>query len=449
MNASRTIFITSFHPLISRNIVATPIPRALADAGCHVVILVPSYKKEYFRERYSAPHVTIEGVDVSPAVRTRRVRMFKRLTEAIPNTERAAIGRKRTLSGTMKTPLYYYLFYVPVGILGKFLWFHRLVRFADYHFSPKGRFTPLIARYEPSLIFSTDVQNEHDVSLMQDGRRAGTAIVAMVRSWDNLTTRGVRILPDLLLTHNEVIKDEAVSIYGIDPARVTVVGIPHYDKYFSKKPMPREAFLKSIGADPHKPLLLYIPLCDYRLAKNNVDRYMMELLGGLDATTVVRFPPAEIVSIAGYEKKDNVIFDRPGRVFSENVAGDRDLTAEDDDRYLNLLAHANVVIGGPSTAAIDAAVFDTPIVLVDFYPEAVGEEGRIFEYRAEHFVRILQSGGVRRTQSKEEFLSVLQAYLKDPARDREGRARIVFEQCWKRDGRSSERVGAVLLQKIK
>ena len=199
MNISRTIFITSFHPLISRNIVATPILRTLVGAGCHIVLLVPSFKKEYFMERYGAPHISIEGVEVGFSVRTKRVRMFKRLAEAIPNTRRAAIGRKRTLSGEMKTPLYYYLFYVPVGILGKFLWFHRFLRFVDYHLSPKGRFVPLITRYKPSLIFSTDVQNEHYVSLMQDGRRAGIAITAMVRSWDNLTTRGLRIVPDFLL----------------------------------------------------------------------------------------------------------------------------------------------------------------------------------------------------------------------------------------------------------
>ncbi len=445
----KTVFITSFHPLISRNIIGTSVIRGLVERGCRVVIIVPIYKVAYFRERYGIPGVTIEGVETGPSIRTKRVGIFKRLAEAMPNTERAAIGRKRTLTGNLKSPVRYFLFYVPAGFFGRFRWFVGFVRGLDFYFSPRGRFKGLLAKHRPSLVFSTDAQNENDVALMQDARRAGIPSIGMVRSWDNLTTRMLRFVPERVIVHNEIIRDEAVHVQGVPRDQITVLGIPHYDKYFKDTPLEKKAFLESIGANPEKPLILYIPLCDYRLAKNNVDRFVMEILSGFDATTVVRFPPAETVSIEGFVKPTNVLFDRPGHVFTDANVGDRDLTSEDDTRYMNLLASADVVIGGPSTFVIDAALFDTPIVLVDFYPEEVSDGERIYEYGAEHFERILKTGGVRRTRTKEEFMKWVKEYFKNASIDHEGRARIVQEQCGATDGGASARLVKAILSSVR
>jgi CDP-glycerol glycerophosphotransferase (TagB/SpsB family) len=172
----------------------------------------------------------------------------------------------------------------------------------------------------------------------------------------------------------------------------------------------------------------------------------MEMLGGLNANIVVRFPPAETVNIAGYTKTDNVFFDRPGHVFEMSRVGDRDLTREDDDRYMDLLSHASVVVGGPSTFAIDAALFDKPILLVDFYPKEVSEEEKIYEYGAEHFMHILDTQGVYRAKTKEDFLKHMEMYLKNSSLDHAGRIRIVSEQCWNSDGKSSDRVAQSVLK---
>ena len=441
----KTIFVTSFHPLIARNIVSTPIISKLTWQGIRVVVVIPGYKRGYFERTYGTSGAIFEGVETGAPIRTLALGVFKRLAEALPHTRRAAIGRVRTLSGEKKSRLYYYLFYLPAGLLGRFRLFMRLARLADFYLSPAGRFRPLLERYQPDLVFSTDVQNEHDVALMQDARRAGIAIVAMVRSWDNLTTRALRIIPDRLIVHNEIIQNEASSLYGMKAERITVVGIPHYDKYFRGPTVPRESFFRKIGLDPRKKLVIYFPICDYRMRENVVDRMVIETLANLDANVVVRFPPAESVTIAGLVKPPAMIFDRPGYVFDERIYGNRELTPEDDERLLHLLAYCDLVVAGPSTAAIDAALFDKPLLLVDFYPTTLAEAEKIYEYGTEHFSPILASGGARRAKSRDEFLSRLHEYLTHPELDHAGRARIVEEQCWRADGRSSQRVVAELL----
>ena len=62
----RTLFITSFHAHISRNILATPVLSILKSRqDLRLVILVPDYKVSYFEENFGPPasggNVLIEG----------------------------------------------------------------------------------------------------------------------------------------------------------------------------------------------------------------------------------------------------------------------------------------------------------------------------------------------------------------------------------------------------
>lgn len=437
----KTIFITSFHPLISRNVFSTDIISRLTSRGdLRVVALVPDYKKDFFEKNYGQANVIFEGIATGISARSKRVGFFKRLAEAMPNTKRAAIGRWRTLSGKAKSPAVYYLFYFPIGMLGRFLWFHKLVRFVDFYLSPKGRFTDAINCYHPDLIFSTDIQNESDVALMQDAKRADIFIAGMVRSWDNLTTRALRIIPDRILVHNEIIREEAVRLHGVPSSRIITVGIPHYDRYVKGPTMERKRFFETIGADHDKKLIVYFPVCDYRLLENNVDRMMLEILSTFGENILVRFPPAASVAIGDFAKQKYMTFDRPGHIFEEKRVDDRDITVEDDTRLINALAWCDAVVSGPSTAVIDAAFFDKPIILVDFYPRQITATEKIYEYGAEHMASILESGGVRVAKSRDEFLNLIEQYLRHPELDRAGRRKIVEEQCWRADAQSSQRI---------
>lgn len=441
----KTILISSFHPLISRNIIATEFLSDLTAMGNEVVMLVPDYKRSFFERIYRRPGVRFEGVATGPAARSRWVRIAKRIAEALPNTRRAAIGRRRTLAGQRKSALVYWIFYAPLGLIGKshraVRWFRRL----DSLLSPAWRFFSVLDRYRPALVFSTDIQNEHDVALMQDARRRGYPILGMVRSWDNLTTRALRFVPPHIVVHNEVIKAEAARYHGVRPDAVSVVGIPHYDRYLRGPTLGREEFFRRIGVSPDTKLVLYFPVCDYRLERNIVDPYVIGLLGKTDGiTTLVRFPPAASVGLGDFVKPRTVVYDTPGHEFQAGRVDDRELTPEDDERLMNALRWCDVVVAGPSTAVIDAALFKKPVILVDFYPRDLPEEGRIYEYGAEHIMNILATEGARRVRSEQEFFAALRRYCDEPNTDERGRERIVREQCWRTDGKSCERIARLV-----
>ena len=452
--ATKTIFISSFHTLISRNIVRTPVISTLLENSCRIVLLVPNSKLEYFEKEFASSTVSVEGVPTGASVRTKRVGILKRLAEALPNTNRAGMGRKLNFTGSKKSFFYYFCFYLPAGFLGKSILAMRLLRQLDYFLSPRGRFYALFEKYKPDLVFSTDVQNEHDVSLMQDARKRNIPVVGMVRSWDNVVTRAFRSLPETLIVHNDIIKQQAMSLYGVSPDRILVTGIPHYDRYLKGPTEDRTTFFTNTALDETKKTVLFFPLCDYRIVHDTkgsgnvyTDRVLLEALTAFDGNVIVRFPPNETVTVEGFVKPKNFFYDRPGIGFGREAITTRELTALDDDHLINELVHADIVVCGPSTVAIDAAIFDRPIIFINF-SSGSKSVGRIFEYQSEHIQNLLKTGGARIAENREDLLNYIRQYSAHPSRDASGRRQIVEEQCYKLDGKASSRVADIVLKAL-
>lgn len=438
----RTIFISSFHSLISRNILATSLMDRLltADRELTIVILCPRRKSDIFREEFGRDRVICEGIPL----RLYRGDLYMRaLALSALRTRSLKIKRVTELAG--RGSLLSFLLANSAGRIA--------VRFLNRFLTPRGTFDALFARYHPAIVFSTDIQNELDVRLMRDARRHGTSVVGMVRSWDNLTAKGlIRFVPDFLVVHNEIIAREAMRLHGIRRKRLRVIGIPHYDRYIERIALgvdSRAAFLHSIGADPHAKLVLYAPAGDRYVANNTVD---CEVLWILDeavrgvAHILVRHPVADTVNcMHTYPSRRHISIERLSKERYQSRK-DIELTAEDDMHLQEVLAVADVVVAGPSTISIDAALFGKPVILVGFdgnTPRPYHESIRRY-YDYDHFVPVRASGGVVLAESPNALVSVLRAYLARPARDHEARQKLIEEQSWRLDGRASERLVAVL-----
>ncbi len=53
---------------------------------------------------------------------------------------------------------------------------------------------------------------------------------------------------------------------------------------------------------------------------------------------------------------------------------------------------------------------------------------------------MITSGGVRLVETEQDLVHTLRSYLRDPQQDHEGRDRIMKEECFSRDGKSTERL---------
>ncbi|MEK7554754.1 MAG: hypothetical protein AAB518_02100, partial [Patescibacteria group bacterium] len=356
----KTIFLTSFHPLISRNILMGEVFAMLAEAH-RIILLVPRYKAPYFEEHFSGPNVAVEAIDTKL---TAHDLFFRKLILSAAPTRDLSIKRRVEFYRDRKI-FSYLVSVIPAALFRGKKWYIRLLRALDRRTGNQTRFSPLFERYHPNAVVSTDVQNEIDVAFLRGAQVRGIRTVAMVRSWDNLTSKGIiRCVPGKLLVHNDILKGEAVRYSFIDPGIISVIGIPHYDRYKkaydafhdsapSRAREMKDAFFTALQFDATKKLILFAPFGDRYIRDNRTDILILETLSSLDLNILVRLPPTDTVNFMGFKsRRATVRFYESGSSAWRGGKKINEVSATDEEHLIKSLAAADVVVTGQSTIAI-------------------------------------------------------------------------------------------------
>ena len=318
----------------------------------------------------------------------------------------------------------------------------------------------LFDAYRPSLLVTSSpglILSE--VPLLRTGVRRGVRSMAIDPSWDNFTNK---LLPvrrvDRLVVWNDLMKQQAVELHGYRPDEIRVAGAPQWDLYFRPGPaVPREAFFRRIGADPRRKLVTLTTTP--RELYSHHDHVLRVMIGALHAG---RWPyPAQILvrlhprdhraAYAAFDGIPHVIIEKPFR--STVRAGDGldiDVTVENQQHLADTLRHSDVVVNVASTIAVEASIFDTPVVNVSFDGETPSpwvQSARRY-YRFTHYVNVTRHGAARVAETPDSLVEEIGRYLADLSRDRDGRRRVTLEQCQFLDGRSAERVAGFVADEL-
>lgn len=309
----------------------------------------------------------------------------------------------------------------------------------------------LVATASPGLIFS-------EIPVLRTARRHAIRSMAVDLSWDNLTNK---FFPprqvDRLLLWSSSMRDEAVTLHAYSPDRITVTGPPQFDSYFRGQRSTRAAFCARTGLDPARKIitLATIPPSKFPHHEFVIDRLIEALESGAinaPADLLVRLHPRDDGRL--YEKythRPHVVVEKPFRQTATRSGDgmDIDVMAENTRHLADTLHHSDVVLNVASTLAIEASIFDTPVVNIGFDGQP-GSNAALMEwhYRSTHFSKVVRSGAVRIAGSSAEMVDLINLYLAAPSTDAEGRARIVLDQCEFTDGRSAERVAAAIVKEL-
>ncbi len=415
-----------------------------AEPNIKVVIISPESRAEILRNEYAASNVEVVGIK-TPALRGIDKFLWVLATNLLWSKTRV-VQRKAKFERDRNW--FDYLFSHVLALFGR-VWVVRVFfRVLAARFDPGDEFDYLFAQYRPNLFFATDMYDPWDVKLMRSAKRHGVSIVGMVRSWDNVTSKTLlTMIPERVLVNADQVKQELIRYGDVRDRAISVVGIPHYDRYRDAQVRtPRDVFFKKIGLDPQKKLILFTPPSDRYLQGDPVTPVVLESLGTIDAQVLVRTSLVGKVEVGNYQAPKNVVFDNPG--MSPDFT-DVHLSAEADRHLADSLNQATVVITWASTMIIDAALFDKPIILIGFdaKPRPYGKSIQQY-YDYEHQRHIIDTGGVRLVKNSEELSEWVRRYLADPTLDAEARGRIVKEHCGAIDGKAGERVGTYLLSCI-
>jgi hypothetical protein len=297
-----------------------------------------------------------------------------------------------------------------------------------------------------------------EVPLLRTAVRRGVWSAAIDPSWDNFTNKLLPIRPvDRLIVWNELMRQQAIDFHGYRAEAIRVLGTPQWDRYFRDGvATSREVFCRRVGADPRRVLITVTttprPLYSHH---DHVLRVLVQAIrsGRLPAAQIlVRLHPRdERAHYAEFESTPEVILEKP---FRDTVrAGDGlavDVTSDSQQHLADTLRHSQVIVNVASTIAIEAAIFDTPVVNIAFDGETESPFARSARryYRFTHYVNITRHGAVAVAATPEELVTYVARYLQDPSLDAEARRRVVLEQCQFVDGRAAERVGDCLLEDL-
>ena len=124
------------------------------------------------------------------------------------------------------------------------------------------------------------------------------------------------------------------------------------------------------------------------------------------------------------------------------------MTTADLERMQALLRAADVMVNFATTVTLEAAIVDTPTLLVAFSPIDPEEMQRyvVGLHFKMHYKALVDRDLVPVAWNREQLVGWINRYLDDPGLYRAQRASIVRDWVQFTDGRSAERLGDAILQ---
>lgn len=442
-----------------RNFLRTDAMRMLTGTSDNrLIILVPKEKISYYVSEF--PQSTLI-FDALPELQRPRVEeFFQFLERASIHSVTARMQRSYQLHHNLSfswnglQALLLFPIEVVCGMLGAFSWWRKLIRWSYMQLHDRT-FDAHIELYSPDVIYCSNLIHSEDHILAKAARKKGIRAVGMILSWDNLYSKTIiRVHPDTLLVHTPEICKLALSFGDFPTDRVIITGIPQYDRYFLRTvTKTRDAFLKSIGADPRNKTILY---AFSGKAALDIEFDILTLLHSAVQRGAIREPVNILVRpYPRYdfsEKRMEQMRLKYGFIIESAVGHvsetthNWEFTSQAIEFLHHSLAYADVVMTMYSTFFIEAAILDKPIIGIAFDGNLRrpywNSARRFFDWN--HLAKIRTLNGIAITGSEAEMIKAVNNALEHPADLHDGRIRIVREQCHFTDGQSALRVARAI-----
>jgi hypothetical protein len=292
-----------------------------------------------------------------------------------------------------------------------------MLRWLDGRIRPFKAASTVIDTLRPDYVIVTPMVNfgSREVDLVKAARRKAIPTLLAVASWDNLTNKGrIKVAPDRIAVWNDAMAREAIELHGASRDRIWVTGATVFDSWFSQSPTrDRETFLRSIGLQPDRPLVLY--LCSTDSISGAVEH---EIVGEwLSAVRSGKEPALEGVNVlVRPHPMANTDWNGLAKVDEHGVASWRSAViwplgpkhpTNPDTRadFFDALYHADAVVGLNTSAMIEAAILGRPVFTFLGHSRLSSQTGNL------HFRYLAEGGFVFRAGDVREHVEQLAAHL--------------------------------------
>lgn len=453
------LFVTVLHPQISKNILNTDVLTDLKETGRYLIVLiVPDSKQAFFESHYAHENIIIEGIEMESFVNGRMEDFMQVLSRLLIDTHylhykrRELLDANRSISGWIRhicRELIVFLF-ADRKFAGS------VFRFFDAITSRSDVFSHLFEKYQPTLIFCTDLFEQLGVQLMREAKHRQVQTVGMVRSWDNCLSKGLlRVMPDTAIVNNEVIGEELSRLHSVPRDTITAVGLPQFDAFIRNEKRPREEFFREHGLDPRKRLIMFAPAGS---VLSDTDEDIRQILVKArendefpaEVQFFIRNHPQHPAAFSSVGNTPDLFIQTPGEKLLKDTYKETELTPTDLDFLRNVLAHTDVLVWVATSLCLDALIYDIPQVVINFDGYASKDYyASVRRYHDEdHMKKMLALNPFKVANTPKELVRHIVTYLNEPSLQREGRAAVRAQQLLFLDGRAGKRISSLLLQKL-
>ncbi|MBI2055925.1 MAG: hypothetical protein HYT37_00910 [Candidatus Sungbacteria bacterium] len=461
----KTILLPIYHGMRAKNFLLTDTYRELAkDTAIRLVIVAPSFKIDYYRRAFPEADVVFAPLDISPndeplfgkllaelafnSLDTNTIR-FKQLLQYWQYGNLPRFFLKRTLN---------YIF-------GSFTSSRSVIRFLDRFVAPHAAVLRIFDQYNPDLALAPDIVFPIDRFFLRAARKRGIPTAGMMRSWDNITAKGVvQILPDMLILHTTRMKRLAEKLVGMPAEKIMVSGPPDFDDYYKPAIFSREEFCQKLGIPASRRIVLFTPFFDASIDSAII--LLQELLKALDdgripydVQILLRYRPGyTAASSLAIPSHPRLVITYPCEQYFYGKKGakeriiDWEFSKQDVDLLTHSMRYSEVMVNTVSTLTIDSAACDKPAIGVRFdaAPNCPPEHQitKVMDLH-DHYRELERTGGIRLAKNIDELIGSINFYLKHPEADRDGRKRICEEQIEFFDGKNGTRAAEFIKSAIR
>jgi CDP-glycerol glycerophosphotransferase (TagB/SpsB family) len=339
--------------------------------------------------------------------------------------------------------------------------FREFSRMLEHRVNRSKKVEELLNTLRPDLLVLSNPFGTEETVYLIHTRELNVPVVCQMLSWDNITSKGTPLLmPDYFISWGPVMTGEMSELYGFPKDRIYECGVPHFDVYNQNDQfISRYRLLKNLNLPLEDPYIFYGMVAS-NLFPNELDilTWLVDQINkhafARPCSLVIRPHPQAISGIYARTSRElerlkalmgsRVALDIPP-VLSEKLAWD--LPKDDMYRLASLLAGCAMCVNANSTLCLDACMLDRPVVSIGFdgWEELPYEQSARQGLDYFHIAKLLAFGGIRVARSFDDFKNHINAYLREPSLDQEGRLLSVAQECGPRDGRAAERVASTLL----
>ena len=326
----------------------------------------------------------------------------------------------------------------------------------DNFLSRRKKHVKTLIHFKPDLFISTHPFVEAERKLIIEAHRQKIPILASILSWDNLFNKGM--LPlffDKIIVWSQIQKDRFLSFYPrYHSKQIAISGAPPFDIYRSSQvnKFNREEYLQSINIDPEGRILLYCTGPGLLFPKEpEIIAILLEIMDKEnipdDTHLLVRcHPNDDFKRYAQFMSHQRVTIsksslDKESRDTFTWIPPENEMFG-----LMTMLKASQLCINIASTTSLDAAACGIPVINVAFdgyRKEKYLHSVRRF-YDFSHYKDVVQTGAVKMVYNEQDLVKWISRYLEDPSLDQEKREKLISEQCWKLDGKASERVAEIV-----